>query len=32
MRLSLHKSAAQAQKYYADVDVADNPTADLFER
>lgn len=32
MRLSLHKSAAQAQKYYADVDVADNPAADLFDR
>jgi integrase len=31
MRLSLHKSAAQAQKYYADVDVADNPAADLFD-
>lgn len=30
MRLSLHKSAAQAQKYYADVDIADNPAADLF--
>ncbi|WP_434622546.1 tyrosine-type recombinase/integrase [Tabrizicola sp. M-4] len=32
MRLSLHKSAAQAQKYYTDVDVADNPAADLFDR
>ena len=32
MRLSLHRSAAQAQKYYADVDVADNPAADLFDR
>lgn len=31
MRLSLHRSAAQAQKYYADVDIADNPAADLFE-
>lgn len=30
MRLSLHRSAAQAQKYYADVDVAENPAADLF--
>lgn len=30
MRLSLHKSAAQAQKYYTDIDVADNPAADLF--
>jgi integrase len=31
MRLSLHRSAAQAQKYYADVDIADNPTANLFD-
>ena len=31
MRLSLHRSAAQAQKYYADVDVADNPAAGLFD-
>jgi integrase len=31
MRLSLHKSAAQAQKYYADVDIAENPAADLFD-
>lgn len=31
MRLSLHRSAAQAQKYYADVDIADNPAADLFD-
>lgn len=31
MRLSLHKSTAQAQKYYSDVDVADNPAADLFD-
>lgn len=30
MRLSLHKSPVQAQKYYADVDIADNPAADLF--
>lgn len=29
MRLSLHRSAAQAQRYYADVDVAANPAADL---
>ncbi len=29
MRLSLHRSAAQAQKYYDDVNVADNPAADL---
>lgn len=31
MRLSLHRSAAQAQKYYADVDIADNPAASLFD-
>lgn len=30
MRLSLHKSAVQAQRYYADVDIVDNPAADLF--
>ncbi|NOD36528.1 MULTISPECIES: tyrosine-type recombinase/integrase [unclassified Ruegeria] len=29
MRLSLHRSMAQAQKYYDDVDIAENPTADL---
>lgn len=29
MRLSLHRSMAQAQKYYDDVDVAENPAADL---
>ena len=29
MQLSLHRSAAQAQRYYADVEIADNPTADL---
>jgi integrase len=29
MRLSLHRSAAQAQKYYDDVDIAENPAADL---
>ncbi|MBO9479589.1 site-specific integrase [Shimia sp. R11_0] len=29
MRLSLHRSAAQAQKYYDDVDVAANPATDL---
>jgi integrase len=29
MRLSLHRSPAQAQKYYDDVDVAENPAADL---
>lgn len=29
MRLSLHRSAAQAQHYYDDVDVAENPATDL---
>lgn len=29
MRLSLHRSMAQAQKYYDDVDIADNPASDL---
>jgi hypothetical protein len=29
MKLSLHRSAIQAQKYYADVDMADNPASDL---
>jgi integrase len=29
MRLSLHRSVAQAQYYYDDVDVAENPAADL---
>lgn len=29
MRLSLHKSVAQAQKYYDDVDLQDNPATDL---
>lgn len=29
MRLSLHRSAAQAQRYYDDVEVAENPAADL---
>ncbi|OUS06326.1 integrase [Rhodobacterales bacterium 52_120_T64] len=29
MRLSLHKSLAQAQKYYDDVDLQDNPATDL---
>lgn len=31
MRLSLHRSVAQAQKYYADVDIADNPASDLLD-
>ena len=29
MKLSLHRSAVQAQKYYADVEIAENPAADL---
>ncbi|RJK96188.1 integrase [Paracoccus aestuarii] len=29
MQLSLHRSAAQAQRYYADIEIADNPAADL---
>ena len=29
MRLSLHRSLAQAQKYYDDVDISDNPATDL---
>ena len=29
MKLSLHRSPIQAQKYYADVDLADNPASDL---
>lgn len=31
MRLSLHRSMAQAQRYYDDVDIAGNPAADLLE-
>jgi hypothetical protein len=29
MKLSLHRSAVQAQTYYADVEIEDNPTTDL---
>lgn len=29
MRLSLHKSLAQAQKYYDDIEIKDNPATDL---
>ncbi len=32
MQLSLHRSAAQAQRYYADIEIADNPAADLLDR
>lgn len=31
MKLSLHRSAIQAQKYYADVEITENPAAGLFE-
>lgn len=31
MRLSLHRSMAQAQRYYDDVDIAENPATDLLE-
>lgn len=29
MKLSLHRSAAQAQQYHADVETSENPAADL---
>jgi len=29
MKLSLHRSTIQAQKYYADVDITENPATDL---
>jgi integrase len=29
MKLSLHRSALQAQRYYADVEIAENPATDL---
>lgn len=32
MRLSLHRSMAQAQRYYDDVDIAENPAAELLEK
>lgn len=32
MRLSLHKSAAQAQAYYGDVEITDNPATDLLDK
>lgn len=31
MRLSLHRSHGQAQRYYDDVDIAENPAADLLD-
>lgn len=30
MQLSLHRSTAQAQRYYADVEIADNPATNLW--
>jgi hypothetical protein len=30
MQLSLHKSTAQAQRYYADVEIAENPATNLW--
>ncbi|MEY8880853.1 site-specific integrase [Donghicola sp. XS_ASV15] len=32
MRLSLHRSVAQAQKYYDDIDIAVNPATDLLDK
>ncbi|VDC19823.1 hypothetical protein [Pseudogemmobacter humi] len=32
MKLSLHRSAQQAQKYYADVEIAENAATGLFEK
>jgi integrase len=29
MKLSLHRSAVQAQRYYADVEIEDNPATNL---
>ena len=29
MKLSLHRSAVQAQKYYADIEISENPATDL---
>ena len=29
MRLSLHRSMSQAQRYYDDVDIEENPATDL---
>lgn len=31
MKLSLHRSAQQAQRYYADVEIEENPATDLLE-
>ncbi|MGR3467894.1 MAG: hypothetical protein ACU0CI_08430, partial [Shimia sp.] len=32
MQLSLHRSPTQAQAYYRDVEIAENPATDLLER
>lgn len=32
MQLSLHRSVIQAQKYYADVEIEENPATELLER
>jgi len=32
MKLSLHRSALQAQRYYADVEISENPATDLLDR
>ena len=32
MRLTLHRSPQQAQKYYTDVEITDNPAADMFDK
>ena len=31
MRLSLHRSVAQAQRYYDDVEITENPATDLLD-
>ena len=31
MQLSLHRSAIQAQRYYADVEISENPTTEMLE-
>ena len=32
MKLSLHRSPTQAQRYYADVEIAENPAASLYDK
>ena len=31
MRLSLHRSLAQAKRYYDDVEISENPATDLLD-